>query len=482
MDELNTDGRGLFYNISPILPEKGTIHIYINPMVGYGRRTGICDTSYGEPNDQRRKPCDRHYYGTAIVGLGWVFSEQLEIMAGVHGYSDYIERGNWPLKRTDTRFICFPQLFAAIKAGFPQLIDSYVLAFGFTLWYAHWVDKLVKGEPHSFILDEFDYASPTEWKQNIEVGIRGISALETPIGKTYLNLGYLRIIKKGKQYGFNSFGIGQEFYLWQYLHPGIELVKQDTIGAIIPQVKLLVPHFTINVGLAFPLFAQFDWVPNDTLERTPRIMISLNPYIVIKKKPKPEPNIVITGRVYDSLSLKPLPAVISFLGPVSGKIEVKAGEYRLEFVHEGAYEIGIESPDFKWEQRVFHLMAYDTVIADWPLKRLNTWSIKGKVVDIHTKEALPATIELRGKKHFETVSDPKTGRFKIWGNAGVYSFSVSAEGYHPIDRKIKITNDKTIEETIYLLSSKYPRSLYPKLLKKVKKSKKGTSKRKRRRR
>jgi hypothetical protein len=186
--------------------------------------------------------------------------------------------------------------------------------------------------------------------------------------------------------------------------------------------------------------------------------------------------------VYDSLSLKPLPAVISFLGPVSGKIEVKSGEYRLEFVHEGAYEIGIKSPDFHWEQRVFHLMAYDTVIADWPLKRLNTWSIKGRVVDIHTKQALPATIELRGKKHFETVSDPKTGTFKIWGNAGEYTFSVTAEGFHPMERKVKITNDKTIEETIYLLSTKYPRKLYKKLLKKVKKSKKGIAKRKRRRR
>jgi hypothetical protein len=454
-DEINTDGKGLFYNISPILPEKGTVYLLIYPRIGYGERTGPCDTTSHIPNDQRRKPVDGHYYGTATVDVGWVILPTLEVFLGSHGYVPYIERKSWPLKRSDTRYIVFPQLLLGVKTGFPQQIDSYILSFGFVLWCAYWVDALVRKPPAPALREEFYDIAPREIKQDIEVGIRGMTSLKTPIGTTYLNLGHLRIIGKGKQGGFNSFGIGQELDLWHYVHPGIEVAKQDTFGCVIPQIKFPIPYITISFGLSFPVFANFDWIPNDTLEKTPRLLFSLNPHFIIKRPPKPKPTIVITGTIYDSVSLAPLPATISFMGPVSGKIEVRNGEYRLEFVKEGAYQIGVESPDFEWNQRVFHLMAYDTVHADWPLIRNILWSMVGRVLDVKTKKGIPATIRLIGKKSVETQSDPKSGEYKIWTNSGVYKLHVSAEGYHPKEERVKIITNKTIQKNIYLLSTKF---------------------------
>ncbi|MBI4723396.1 MAG: carboxypeptidase-like regulatory domain-containing protein [Candidatus Stahlbacteria bacterium] len=476
-DDLNTDGKGLFYNISPILPEKGTLYLLVNPSLAYGRRTGPCDTTSVLPNDPKRKPPDKHLYGVGTVGAGYVILPQLEVFVGVHGYGDYIKREDWPTYRADTRYIAFPQFLAAIKTGFPQVINpDYTLSFGFLVWYAHWLTAIAS-IPHPDIRKEFDFAPATQ--HDMEVGIRGMTALQSPIGTTFLNLGYFRVVKATSadtgtsgQFGFNSFGIGQELDMWTYVRPSIEIAKQDTFGSLIPQVKILIPYCHINFGLNIPVFKNFDWVPNDTIQKTARSMISIHPYIVLKRPPKPKPTIIIEGTVFDSLSLDPIPATISFMGPVSGKITTKNGQYKLAFIKEGAYQVGVETPDFKWEQRVFHLMEYDTVKTDWSVKRKVNWSIMGKVVDVVTKKGVPASVRLAGKKSRETYTDPASGEFKIWTNAGDYEFQIAADGYHNEAEKIKITNDETLDKTIYLLPTQYPREAKAKFMVK-KEGKKG---------
>ncbi len=453
-DDMNTDSRGLFYNISPFLPEKGTIHILAQPGIGYGARPGFIDTSRGYiANYAGNLPHDCHYHGTGTVGIGYTILPQLQVFVGDHMYGNYIDRRPYPLYRSDTRFIAYPQILAAIKTGFPADIDSYKLSFGFVVWYAHWLDQLDGGTPNSWLLNEFKDC-PVD-VHNSEIGIRGITGLKSPLGTTFLNLGYLHIIRQNDQVGFNSFGIGQEFDLWHHVHPGIEVAKQDTIGSLIPQVKFLLPFFTIKVGLSIPIFSEFDWVPDDTLSKTPKIMLSLSPHITIKRVPPPIPTIVINGRVYDSLSTTSLPATISFIGPLSGKIETKNGEYNLAFLNPGAYRIGIESPDFWWEERTFHLMDHDTVFVNWPLRRKVTWSITGKILDKKTKKGVPATVRLVGKEKAEDLSDPASGEYKLWVHKGEYEFQIDADGYYPEKIKIKASDTESLHKDIYLISTQY---------------------------
>ena len=459
-DDMNTDSKGLFYNMSPFLPEKGTIHIYTNPWLGYSKRPGpLGDTSRYIPNEPRNLPPDRHYYGTGTVGLGYTMLPQLQIFIGTYLYGNYIDRRPYPLYRSDTRYVDHPQILTAVKTAFPANIDSYVLSFGFVLWYAHWVPALSSGTPHISLQKEF-IDCPT-LAQDGEVGIRGITGIKSPIGTTFLNLGYFRIMQSTGQRGFNSYGIGQEIDLWHYIHPAIEIAKQDTFGSITPQVKILLPHFTINFGVGFPMSSEFDWVPNDTLAKNPKFMFSLSPEITIKRIPPPEPTIVIKGRVYDSLSTLPLRATITFIGPLSGQVKTKNGEYELKFVNAGAYRVGIESDDYWWEDRTFDFMAYDTVLANWPLMRKVTWSITGKILDKKTKAGVPAHIRLTGKDKAETYSDPLSGEYRIWVHKGEYDFCISAEGYHTEKIKVRISDKKGLHKDIYLLSDKYTKGRKP---------------------
>ncbi len=474
-DDMNTDSRGMFYNMSPFLPEKGTIHIYANPWLGYSKRPGLMgDTTRYIPNDPRNLPPDRHYYGTGTVGLGYTILPQLQIFVATHMYGDYIDRRPYPLYRTDTRYIGYPQILTAVKAGFPAEVGSYTLSFGCVLWYAHWVSALSSGLPNSALRKEFRDC-PTE-VNDAEIGVRGITGLKSPIGTTFLNLGYLHVIQTAEQKGINSYGIGQEFDLWHYVHPGIEFVKQDTFGAIIPQVKLLIPHFTVNFGVGFPILSEFDWVPDDVIAKNPKFMFSLSPEITIKRVPPPELTIVIKGRVYDSLSTLPLNAEIAFIGPISGRIKTKKnGEYELRFLKAGAYRVGIESPDFFWEDRVFNLMVYDTVVVSWPLTRKVTWSVKGKILDKKTQKGIPAHIRLLGNDKNETYSDPVTGDYRIWVHKGEYDFCINAEGYHSEKIRLKITDTEGLQKDVYLLSDKYKKGGKP-----PKKGSKPSGKKKRR--
>jgi hypothetical protein len=475
-DDINTDAKGLFYNISPLLPEKGTVYLYLGPSLGYGKRPGANERS-GAPNDQSCKPVDSHYQGVGTVGAGYTILPQLQLFLGVHGHGNYIDRKPYPLYRSDTRHFAFPQIIAAVKTGTPQEISpDYTLSFGFLAWYAQWIAALASTLPHTDLQREFDFCPVSP--HDIEVGARGMTALKSPVGVTYLNLGYLRIIHMADsayQCGANSYGIGHELDLWQYVRPAIEISKQDSFGSLTPMVKFLVPHLTIAFGVNFPVFGEFDWVPNDTLQKSPRFMIALSPSLVIKKPPKAEPTIVISGLIYDSLSLDPLRATISFMGPVSGKVETKNGTYKLEFVLEGAYQIGVETPDFGWDQRVFHVMAYDSVHCDWAMKRKVDWSLVGKVLDVTTKRGVPANVRLSGKRPAETYSDPSSGKYRLWVNVGDYEFKVSAEGYHSESVRLKILNNETVEKTVYLLPSQYPRKAKAQFLKK--KKKKGSGRR-----
>lgn len=443
---INTDNQGLIFSSAPFVPPKHTIYFNINGMLGVGMKPNQADTG------------DIHYYVDGIEGVGFTPLSQLELFVGSQTFVKYVWTIPYPLYRVDYRHIApYPQVVGAAKIVFPS--PDKKLSFGALMHGAYWINGGDGGLENNIVATDFQ---PTE-KTKYEGGIRGLFGACFPIGATYVTASYMfamvdRLDEADSTFGWVGITIGEELTLWPYVHPAIEYIQQDTFCAIIPQIKFPLGFFTIMTGLSFPYSKQFDWVPNDSLDRKPALVISLNGGYTFPIKPPPPKNIVIKGKVIDSILIEPAEVDVAFIGPECGKMKTKKdGTYIIKLGHEGAYRLGIDAPDYIWQERIFELMDYDTVIADFVLKRNLDWSMEGRVLSRKTKKGIGATVRLSGKKGRETLTDPETGVFRIWVNSGKYTLTVSADGYQTETFKYNIKNRKTIQKTIYLYPEGMPK-------------------------
>ena len=437
MCPVNSNSNGLFHSVSPYLSEKGTFNLFTNLFLAQGPRA---DTLY-----------DRRWYGEGISGIGYTFSPQWELFLAGYTYGKYIERPFYYKERGDIKIVETPEILFGIKAGFPLPSRKYSSAFGFMLWFSQWIGQQTGSLPCQ-IEEEFAPTKP----HGSDIGITGIMGFKLPIGNLYLNSGYIinsnyHDGSKRKSYAF--FGTGVEFNLLPFMHPGIELSKKDTIISVTPQIKIFFKNIIeFNFGLDFPI-SEFDWVPDDILSKSPRFMLSLNLNFGFKKPP-PMTGILVKGNIYDIVSKKPVYGSIFFAGPISGAIKNNKEVYNLPLAKAGAYRIRVDYPDYKWQEKVIRVMAYDTVTMDFALERKVNWSIAGKILNKETGEPVDAIVKLVGRNKAETSTDPSSGEYKFWIETGSYYLRVKATGYKSQKISIHISNLTTLKQDVLLKPKK----------------------------
>ncbi|MDI6839300.1 MAG: hypothetical protein QMD71_00345 [bacterium] len=427
---VNPDNKGLFHSVSPYFYKEKTLYLFSDVFGTYGPRPDILR--------------DRHWYGDGLYGVGYTILPQLELFLANHGYVKYIER----VILGDTRFVDMPQILLGVKTGFPLKVGKYSLANGFIIWVNQWVSRLAAKEIPSDIVDEF---KPTKL-YDLETGIRWLLGFESSIGTSYFNIGYTQVshFHNGYQKGLIALGGGTEFNFLPYLHPGIEFSKDDIITSVTPQIKFLFKDIlNLNFGLDFPI-SDFDWVPDDTLVKTPRLMLSMNLNFNLKRPAIPSANILVKGSVCDLLSKKPIPGTITFIGPVSGTIKSKGGVYELVLKKAGAYRIKADCPSYKWEEKVIRVMDCDLVNLDFQLLRAVDWSITGRILDKKTEKPVYATIKLVGDEDASTYSDSLSGEYRLWVQAGSYYLHIKAPGYISKKIPIFISNATILQQDVRL--------------------------------
>ncbi|MDD5530263.1 MAG: carboxypeptidase regulatory-like domain-containing protein [bacterium] len=447
---VNTDAQGLLFTAAPFVPPKHTLYLQLTPFLGYGHKP---DMAYNPPT--AHDTGDLHYYVFGTEMLGYTPMSQVELFVGGQTFVKYLWTIPYPLYRVDVRKIApYPQVWGGVKIVFPS--PDKKLSFGVIMHGAYWIEAGESGKTDPpAIAHDFKGTEKTAY----EAGGRGLFGAKFPIGNFYVSGGAIfASVKKlvgDSSFTFIGINAGYELTMWPYFHPGVEYIKQDTFTAIVPQLKLLLGIVNLNFGLALPM-NNFDWVPDyrDSIQKYPGTMASLNVGYTFPSVPPPLKNIVITGKAIDSISLEPVQISLAFIGPECGKMKSKKdGSYIIKIGAAGAYRLGIEAPDYKWQERIFELMDFDTVNADFVLKRKEVnWSIEGKVLSKKTKKGIPATVKLAGKRGNEVLTDPETGAFRIWVHSGTYNLIVSAEGYQTVTyRKVNIKNLKTLRNNILLL-------------------------------
>lgn len=241
-----------------------------------------------------------------------------------------------------------------------------------------------------------------------------------------------------------------EFNVLSWVHPGIEFSQNGSETSITPQIKFMFRDIAgLNLGVEFPI-SKFDFVPDDVLNKNPRIMTSLDLNLSFGGPPS-DATIIVKGIVYDSTSKEPVPATISFMRPTSGLIQAKKGIYRLYLKHTGAYTIRTDNPDYMWQEKIVRVMPYDTVETDFSLLKRIDWSIRGKIIDEETGKPIDATVKLTGRKaKKEVLSDPAAGEYKFWVPSGSYYLYVKALGYKSKKIAVHLSNLATLDQDIAL--------------------------------
>lgn len=127
---------------------------------------------------------------------------------------------------------------------------------------------------------------------------------------------------------------------------------------------------SIAFGVDFGL-GNFDYVSDDTLLKSPRLLLSTSIGVPIELREKKEYKIVIYGTLYDSTTKEPLYGYLSFCGPLTRetKSNRKKGRYKMPLEKPGAYRIRAHVEDYKWQEKVVRSMTGDTIKVDFAFKQ-----------------------------------------------------------------------------------------------------------------
>lgn len=174
----------------------------------------------------------------------------------------------------------------------------------------------------------------------------------------------------------------------------------------------------------------------------------------VKKVKVEEKKTIITGKVVDSATGKPLSAIVTLPG-YSEDIQVitdSTGTYIIE-VNPGTIRIRVDREGYKWQEKGIILEKGQTKILDFVLneKKQEKGTLTGKIVDKSTGEPVSATLSFPGTEMPEINVDPATGVYRIDMIPGTYTMASVADGYVNFAQPVVIEKDKTLVFNIDML-------------------------------
>lgn len=257
----------------------------------------------------------------------------------------------------------------------------------------------------------------------------------------------------GNKYMFNNINDGR------LVHNLTGGVRFDTpIGLVIDlgadyRISKFVPDLkpTLN-GISDVLFL------NDGWEGTPdwKVFFGLTYYYDFKKEEikKEEPKTLITGKIIDGESGKPLSAIITLPG-YSETLQIvtdSTGIYSIE-VKPGSIRIKVEREGYKWQEKGIIIEKGQTKIVDFALNKkvVAQGILTGTVKDKSTGENIKATLSFPQTDIPSFTPDPQTGVYRISLNPGTYTLAATLDGYVTYVQPIVIEADKTLILNIEML-------------------------------
>ncbi len=194
-----------------------------------------------------------------------------------------------------------------------------------------------------------------------------------------------------------------------------------------------IPEWRIHLGLSY----YYDFIKDLKYE-------------IIKETKKT----MITGKIVDALSGKPLSAQLTLPG-YSEDVSIvtdSTGTYCIE-VRPGTIRIKVTREGYKWVEKGIILEKGQTKIVDFVLnpKKKAIGTITGKVVNKSNQEIVIARISFPGTEIPAFTVDAGTGIYRIDLTPGTYSMAASSDGFVAWSQPVVIEQDKTLVQNIEML-------------------------------
>jgi len=169
---------------------------------------------------------------------------------------------------------------------------------------------------------------------------------------------------------------------------------------------------------------------------------------------KKELKTLITGKIIDAESGKPLSAIITLPG-YSETLQIvtdSTGIYSIE-VKPGSIRLRVEREGFKWQEKGIIIEKGQTKILDFALNKkvIPQGTLTGKVVDKTTGEIIVPKISFPQTDIQSFSPDPQTGVYRINLTPGTYTIAATLDGYVTYAQPIVIEADKTLILNIEML-------------------------------
>jgi len=164
---------------------------------------------------------------------------------------------------------------------------------------------------------------------------------------------------------------------------------------------------------------------------------------------------ILSGRVYDATTGRPLSARLSFpntgLNPIFS--DSATGAFKLPEVPTGPIEINVEKEGYFTYSLTATIRENEVSSIDVPLTpSLIRSIITGKVTDRKTGAPLAAEIIFEGAPTGPVKTDPQTGIYRQELPVGTYNATVKAEGYITQTLPVILEKDKVTEKNFSLVS------------------------------
>ncbi|HAF07985.1 MAG: OmpA family protein [bacterium] len=197
---------------------------------------------------------------------------------------------------------------------------------------------------------------------------------------------------------------------------------------------------------------------NDGWEGTPdwKVFFGLTYYYDFKQEvvKKEEPKTLITGKIIDGESGKPLSAIITLPG-YSETLQIvtdSTGLYSIE-VKPGSIRLKVEREGYRWQEKGIIIEKGQTKIVDFALNKkvVAQGIITGWVKDKSTGENIQAKLSFPQTDIPTFTPDPQTGVYRISLNPGTYTLAATLDGYVTYVQPVVIEADKTLILNIEML-------------------------------
>ncbi|MDD3804338.1 MAG: OmpA family protein [bacterium] len=163
---------------------------------------------------------------------------------------------------------------------------------------------------------------------------------------------------------------------------------------------------------------------------------------------------LITGKVIDSETGKPVVAMVSLPG-YSEEVSILTdtlGLYTVE-VKPGTIRVKVDKQGYISDEKGVVIEAEQTQILDFAMKvkKIAKGTITGKVIDKSTNELVNAKLSIPDAQTGEFYPDAATGIYKVTLDPGTYTITAKAEGYLDYAVPVVIEEDKTLVMNVELL-------------------------------